>query len=213
MTEIPTYTYSDTGTTTNKNIHNDISCANTNSGYLELIIGPMYAGKSTELLRIINRYKCLNKKICVINHSFNNRYGSTGLTTHNRTTFDQCVIITKLAELDNDNNNDAISGIDVIIIEELQFFEDAFEYVTKWCDSGKIVICAGLDGDYLRNPFGDVLRLIPHADKVTKLNSLCKKCGDGTLAHFTKRIILSKETTLVGSDEMYEAVCRKHYLE
>jgi thymidine kinase len=202
----------DTGENENKNIHNYISSENTNSGYLELIIGPMYAGKSTELLRIINRYKCLNKKICVVNHSFNNRYGSTGLTTHNRTTFDQCVIIAKLAELDNDNNN-AILETDVIIIEELQFFEDAFEYVVKWCDSGKIVICAGLDGDYLRNPFGDVLRLIPHADKVTKLNSLCKKCGDGKLAHFTKRIVSSSETTLVGSDEIYEAVCRKHYLE
>lgn len=215
MTE--TYRYSDTQTIANKYIHSDINCedtsntsntSNSNSGYLELIIGPMYAGKSTELLRIINRYKCLNKKICVINHTFNNRYGSTGLTTHNRTTFEQCLIVAKLAELDNE-----ILDTDVIIIEELQFFQDAFEYVVKWCDSGKIIICAGLDGDYLRNPFGDVLRLIPHADKVTKLNSLCKKCGDGTLAHFTKRIILSVETTLVGSDETYEAVCRRHYLE
>jgi len=184
-----------------------------NPGYLELIIGPMYAGKSTELLRIINRYKCLNKKICVINHSLNNRYGSTGLTTHNKTTFDQCIIIDKLAELDE---TDVLLGTDVIIIEELQFFGDAFEYVVKWCDGGKTIICAGLDGDYLRNPFGDVLRLIPHADKITKLNSLCKKCGNGTLAHFTKRFISSSETiekTLVGSDEIYEAVCRAHYLE
>ncbi len=185
-------------------------CSLSKTGYLELIIGPMYAGKSTELLRIINRYKCLNKKICVINHSLNNRYGSTGLTTHNKASFDQCIIIEKLNEL---YNSDVLSGTDVIIIEELQFFTDAFEYVVKWSDSGKTIICAGLDGDYLRNPFGDVLRLIPHADKVTKLNSLCKKCGDGTLAHFTKRFISSSETTLVGSDEIYEAVCRAHYLE
>lgn len=143
----------------------------------------------------------------------NNRYGSTGLTTHNKTTFDQCIIIDKLAELDE---TDVLLGTDVIIIEELQFFGDAFEYVVKWCDGGKTIICAGLDGDYLRNPFGDVLRLIPHADKITKLNSLCKKCGNGTLAHFTKRFISSSETiekTLVGSDEIYEAVCRAHYLE
>jgi len=207
MTDTDIKTYSGVNNCQNNNFPNN-NCSN--SGYLELIIGPMYAGKSTELLRIINRYKCLNKKICVINHSFNNRYGSTGLTTHNKTIFEQCLIVEKLEGLDNDS---AILETDVIIIEELQFFEDAFEYVVKWCDSGKIVICAGLDGDYLRNPFGDVLRLIPHSDKVTKLNSLCKKCGDGTLAHFTKRIVSSAETTLVGSDEIYEAVCRKHYLE
>lgn len=182
---------------------------NLNGGYLELIIGPMYAGKSTELLRIINRYKCLNKTICVINHSLNNRYGSTGLTTHNKNTFEHCIIIDKLEDI----GINEIKNMDVIIIEELQFFSDAYQYVVKWCDEGKTIICAGLDGDYLRNPFGDVLRLIPHCDKVTKLNSLCKKCGNGTLAHFTKRTINNNDTLLVGSDEIYEAVCRKHYLE
>jgi thymidine kinase len=103
---------------------------------------------------------------------------------------------------------------DVIIIEELQFFTDAYESIVKWCDiNNKIVIAAGLDGDFLRNPFGDVLRLIPHAEKVTKLSALCKKCGDGTLAHFTKRITNDNQTTLVGSDDIYEAVCRKHFLK
>ena len=192
------------------NMENNINKTINENGYLELIIGPMYAGKSTELLRIINRYKCLNKSICVINHSLNNRYGSSGLTTHNKNKFEQCLITDKLSNLDNNK----IYETDVIIIEELQFFEDAYEYIVKWCDNGKTIICAGLDGDYLRNPFGDVLRLIPHADKVTKLNSLCKKCGNGNLAHFTKRTILTNsDVTLVGSDEIYEAVCRNHYLE
>lgn len=183
------------------------------TGYLELIIGPMYAGKSTELLRIINRYKCLNKKIVVINHILNNRYGSSELTTHNQEKYEKCLIMSRLASLKNDsiyNFND----IDVIIVEELQFFSDAFEVVIDWCDNHhKIVIVAGLDGDFMRNPFGDVLRLIPHADKVTKLNALCKKCGDGTLAHFTKRKTKNDELTLIGSDAIYEAVCRKHFLE
>jgi thymidine kinase len=62
-----------------------------------------------------------------------------------------------------------------------------------------------------KNPFGDVLRLIPHAEKVTKLSALCKKCGNGTEACFSKRIVNSEERELVGSDGIYEAVCRYHY--
>lgn len=178
-------------------------------GYLELIIGPMYAGKSTELIRIINRYKCLKKNIIIINHCFNNRYGSNGLTTHNKETIDNCIIVNKLSEIDNK----IINNIDVIIIEELQFFEDAYDLVTYWCDIlNKTIIGAGLDGDFMKKPFGDVLKLIPHSDKITKLCALCKKCGDGTLAHFTKRITNESEKTLVGSDDIYEAVCRKHFL-
>ena len=184
-----------------------------NSGYLHLIIGPMYAGKSTELIRIINRYKCLKKNIIIINHVFNNRYGSTGLTTHNRESVDQCIILEKLGDLQL-NYDLSFSDCDVIIIEELQFFGDAYDSIVDWCDKfNKIVVCAGLDGDFLRNPFGDVLRLIPHAEKVTKLSALCKRCGDGTPAHFSKRITQDEEKTLVGSDDVYEAVCRKHYSE
>ena len=179
------------------------------SGYLELIIGPMYAGKSTELIRIINRYKCLNKKIIVINHVLNNRYGSTSLTTHNKEKFESCILLDSLNKLDENT----LLNNDVIIIEELQFFSEAYSSIVNWCDNyNKIVIAAGLDGDYLRKPFGDVLKLIPHADKISKLSSLCKRCRDGTLAHFTKRTTNNNELTLVGSDDIYEAVCRKHYL-
>jgi thymidine kinase len=180
------------------------------SGYLELIIGPMYAGKSTELIRKINIYKCLNKKIAIINHSLNNRYGSNNITTHNKEQVNDCIIIKKLSEI----NKEILNNVDIIIIEELQFFEDAYDNIIDWCDIlGKTVIAAGLDGDFERKPFGDVLRLIPHANKIKKLNALCKKCGNGTLANFTKKIINDNKKTLVGSDGIYEAVCRKHYLE
>ena len=178
-------------------------------GYLELIIGPMYAGKSTELIRIINRYKCLNKNIISINHSLNNRYGSDGITTHNKEKVEDCISINKLKDIEDNLIDDS----DVIIIEELQFFSDAYDTIISWCDlKDKIVIAAGLDGDFMRLPFGDVLKLIPHAEKITKLNALCKRCGDGTLAHFTKRITKDSQITLVGSNDIYEAVCRKHYL-
>ena len=74
----------------------------------------------------------------------------------------------------------------------------------------KTIIVAGLDGDYKQEPFGDILKLIPHAERVKKLSALCLKCNDGTPASFTKRIISSKLQTLVGSSESYIAVCRKH---
>jgi unsaturated rhamnogalacturonyl hydrolase len=121
-----------------------------------------------------------------------------------------CAEIDKLKNIDEN----ILLNTDVIIVEELQFFEDAYENIINWCDiKGKIIICAGLDGDFLRNPFGDVLKLIPYANKVEKLSALCKKCGDGTPAHFSKRIIDDSNKKLVGSDDIYEAVCRKHFLE
>ena len=182
-------------------------------GSLELIIGPMYAGKSTELIRIINRYKCLKKNILVINHSFNNRYNSSNLTTHNKEVIENCIIISKLEEIEI-NYKTLFEEIDVIVIEELQFFEDAYFFITKWCDkNGKHLICAGLDGDFERKPFGDILKLIPHAEKIIKLTALCVKCGDGTPAIFSKRIIKNTDKTLVGSSEYYTACCRKHYNE
>lgn len=182
-------------------------------GTLELIIGPMYAGKSTELIRIINRFKCLKKSILVINHIFNNRYNSSNLTTHNNEIVENCIIVSKLEEIET-NYKDLFNNIEVIVIEELQFFGDAYKYITRWCDEyGKHLICAGLDGDFKREPFGDVLKLIPHAEKIIKLNALCVKCGDGTPAIFSKRIINNNDTTLVGSSEYYTACCRKHYNE
>jgi len=85
------------------------------NGYLELIIGPMYAGKSTELIRIINRYKCLKKNIITINHIFNDRYGTSGLSTHNKEVVYDCIILDKLKNLEKD----ILLKNDVIIIEEL----------------------------------------------------------------------------------------------
>ena len=93
--------------------------------------------------------------------ALNNRYGSDQLTTHNKEKIDHCIILDNLKDLDENLLNDT----DVIIIEELQFFSDAYETVVEWCDVyKKSVIAAGLDGDFLKNPFGSVLWLIPHAE-------------------------------------------------
>ena len=177
---------------------------------LHLIIGPMFAGKSTELIRIANRYKSIGKTILAINHSSNTRYGTDQITTHNKTSLEPCLITNKLS---NVKDTSEFSSCDIILIEELQFFEDAFENVIMWIEKhNKTIIAAGLHGDINRNMFGDVLRLLPYADTVTKVSALCKRCGDGTLAHFTKRISKDEEEVIVGGEELYESVCRKHFL-
>jgi len=180
-------------------------------GYLKLIIGPMFAGKSTELISSANRYEQIEKNVMAINHIINNRYGSTKISTHDQKTYDKCFMMSDLNDVEM-LHKDVFNKAGIIIIEELQFFENAFAYIKKWVDEDdKIVIAAGLDGDFNREPFGDVLKLIPIADEVKKLSAFCKRCGDGTPAHFTKRIVKSKSKTLVGSSDKYEAVCRKHY--
>jgi thymidine kinase len=178
------------------------------TGNLELIIGPMFSGKSTELIKIIRRYNSINKKILVINHKINNRYNSSSITTHNKDFYNDCMIFDNLSEI----NNVDLTNFDIIIIEELQFFTDAFKNITYLVDKlNKTVICAGLDGDFQRNPFGDVLKLIPHSNKITKLSALCKYCSDGSEAHFTQRRTQEVSQTVVGDNNLYEAVCRKHF--
>ncbi len=182
-------------------------------GRFELIIGPMYSGKSTELIKHANRYMSIGKNVLAINHQINNRYGSTKITTHDKKVYEDCISIEKLDEI-HKLHAEAFNNADIIIIEELQFFSDAFDFISNTVDTThKTVIAAGLSGDFKRNEFGDVLKLIPHADSLTQLSAYCLRCGDGTLANFTKRITTCDDVTLVGSTSIYEAVCRKHYLE
>jgi thymidine kinase len=201
---------------------------------LQLFIGPMYAGKSSELIRQIQRYEILKKNLLVINHTINNRYGSNTITTHNlfssksemrddggcakgvkHISYDDCIIVGSLGEIAaKEEYKKRFEEADVIVIEELQFFGDAYDNIVDWCDNhGKHVIAGGLDGDFRRQPFGDVLRLIPHAESVVKLSALCKRCCDGTPANFTMRTTADQSQTVVGSADVYEAVCRKHFLE
>ena len=181
-------------------------------GFLELIFGPMFAGKSTELIRRADNYQVINKVILAINHTINKRYGSSQITTHNNAILRGCIVVDKLEDVEKQFQK-AFMNADVILIEELQFFKDAFDTIIKWVEKdNKTVIAAGLVGDSDRKPFGDVLRLIPFADNIKKVSALCKKCGDGTLAHYTKKNTKSTRQIEVGSTDIYEAVCRKHYL-
>jgi thymidine kinase len=178
-------------------------------GRLELIIGCMYSGKTTELMRRVQMYQILKKKIVIYTHSSDNRYSASGnISTHNRTTMSAI----PHSKLTGSNHTDEYLQSEIIFIEEGQFFPDLVEFVLNAVNNdNKIVIVSGLDGDFQLNPFENIVRLIPHSEGITKLNALCKMCGDGTQASFSKRLVESKERELVGSDGIYEAVCRYHY--
>jgi len=194
-------------------------------GTLHLIIGPMFAGKSTELLRRINRQRSIGKDVLVVNHGLNCRYGSTSVTTHDAGRHENCTIVRRLCELrpetapqETDSSAAATSGVyaeaDTVFIEELQFFPDALTEVLRMVEvDGKNVVAAGLSADYQRQPFGDVLALVPHADHVEHLRGLCSRCRDGSPGMFTLRTTADETQTVVGGADAYEVVCRRHYAE
>ncbi len=182
-----------------------------NSGSINLIIGCMFSGKSTETIRLIRRYNNIKgKKILVINNAMDNRYGESVISSHDKVQLD-CISLSNLSDI---KNKEEYLSADVIFIEEGQFFKDLFDFVTNAADNDKKnVFVTGLDGDYKRDTFGDICRLIPHAENVTKLKALCAKCQDGTLATFTKRIVKNEKVELIGNENIYLPVCRYHYLE
>lgn len=183
---------------------------------LHLILGPMFAGKSTELIRQFNLHKFMGRQILVVNHSWNQRYNSSSVTTHDSSCIEHDHVITTecLRDIYSYPN---IEHFDVILIEELQFFKDAFDVITNLVETHqKTIIASGLNGSAERVPMGDVSVLIPFADTTIVLHALCKKCRDGTPGIFSSRKKeRSDESTDVdvGADDKYEALCRKHFLE
>jgi thymidine kinase len=181
---------------------NTIITMNKNSGYIQLILGPMYAGKTNELIKIANRYQIIGKNIIAINHKKNIKYGSNKIASHDKKVLENNINVEYLRDI-MDNYYDKLLKADIILIEELHFFEDAFEYITKWADNyHKHIIAVGLDGDNERNIYPQIEKLIPHAENVIKLTSLCKLSNKPIDAPFTKKI----------EDNKYICVSREKYL-
>jgi len=177
---------------------------------LDLVIGPMWAGKSSHVLSRIRRYKAIGWNVLVITHSNDTRYGEEIISNHDHDTL-SAMAVDELMKL---KESLEYSKAQLIVIEEAQFFKDLFTFVTLAVDiDGKHILCSGLDGDSERRPFGDLLRLIPFCDNVEKIKSLCIECKDGTPALFSHRLDLCKEQIAVGAMDNYLPLCRKHYVE
>ena len=193
------------------------------SAYLEIILGGMYAGKSSRLVEIYKQCKFCDISVAVINHSIDNRYDEEMLSTHDHIKI-PCIKTERLFDVWTDNidmetnvekvprikDKFKVASSSVILINEGQFFPDLEEFVKILLSHDKKIYICGLDGDFERKKFGQILDLIPLCDKVTKLTSLCSICKNGTPGIFSKRITSEKEQTVVGSDN-YIPVCRKCY--
>ena len=193
------------------------------SAYLEIILGSMYSGKTSRLVEIYKQCKFCNISVVVINHSIDTRYDDELLSTHDKIKI-PCIKTEKLFDIyPYDLNLEKgvqnipritdkfkIVACEVILINEGQFFPDLEEFVKILLTNDKKVYVCGLDGDFERKKFGQILNLIPLCVKVTKLTSLCSVCKNGAPGIFSKRITLETEQTVVGSDN-YIPVCRKCY--
>jgi len=194
------------------------------SGYLEIIIGSMYSGKTSKLVEIYRQCKISNISVAVINHSLDNRYHDELMSTHDKIKI-PCIKTEQLMDLwtDNINLDDhdiqniprikdkiKIRNSNVILINESQFYHDLVEFVKLLLLYDKKVYVSGLDGDFKREKFGQILDLIPLCDNVIKLTSLCSLCENGTKGIFTLRLTKETEQTVVGSDN-YIPVCRNCY--
>ena len=178
-------------------------------GRLELIIGNMFSGKSSELIRRINRERSINKKILIINYSGDNRYSRDSISTHDLTKL-KCLKLEKLLDLPEQN----IQQYDSFFIDEAQFFGDLYSFCNIAVEKyNKHVVVSGLDGDSNRKPFGDIIKLIPICDTVDKLTAYCNKCNNGTLAPFSKKFSKTNESVIdIGGNDKYIPVCRYHYI-
>jgi thymidine kinase len=176
-----------------------------NKGFLHVISGSMFSGKTTELIRICKQYQSIDKKILSVNYCNDRRYDAIGnICSHNQEVFKTILSLANLQEILVQPN---LAEFDVIMIDEVQFLKNAFQTIKILVEEmGKIVITSGLDGDYLQQPFGDVCHLITFADKFTKLNAVCKLTKED--ASFSKRIIASESKEFIGADDAYVAASR-----
>jgi thymidine kinase len=176
------------------------------SGYLEVILGPMFSGKTTYLIDTYNECIKNENNVLVINYSEDIRYGDKMLSSH-----DQIMIPCQFSKnIYSVINSVIIDSYDVVLINEGQFFCDLYESVIYLVEKlNKRVYICGLDGDFKRQKFGTILDLVPLCDKITKLRSKCNFCNKPAL--FSYRITREKEQVVIGVNN-YVPLCRSCYV-
>tara|TARA_B110000438_G_scaffold107661_1_gene105793 strand:- start:299 stop:844 length:546 start_codon:yes stop_codon:yes gene_type:complete len=170
-------------------------------GVIEVICGPMFSGKTEELLRRLKRSIIAKNKVAVFKPKIDNRYSDEFVVSHNNNSIKSITIdhSKEILELSTD--------ISIIGIDEIQFFDtDIIKICIELANEGKRIIVSGLDKDFQGRPFGIMPNLMCEAELVTKLTAICNQCGD--YAAFTKRISDSKDQVLLGETDIYEANCR-----
>ena len=173
---------------------------------LSIIMGNMFSGKTSELIRRLKRLKVIGKNILVINSSKDTRSPDEVLKTHDNVKFN-CY---KVYDLFDIMDTVEFDDTDIIAVDEAHFFPRLKKFVEYCLLSEKSIILAGLDADSFQRKFGELIDCIPLACEVTKLSALCMCCNDGTPGPFTKRTVDDMRLELIGGSDMYAAVCQKH---
>ena len=173
-------------------------------GWIEVICGSMFSGKTEELIRRLKRVKIANLKVEIFKPAIDVRYDEIKIVSHDTNAIPSTPI---------DNSQKILlmaHDVEVIGIDEAQFFDDQLPGV---CDElalrGIRVIVAGLDMDYLGNPFGPMPQILAKADYVTKLHAICMQCGN--IANYSYRKVASDEQVMLGAKDVYEPRCRVCY--
>jgi len=175
------------------------------NGSLEIILGPMFSGKTTRLIELYQNFMTNNVNVVAINYARDTRYHDTMLSTHDKQLI-PCVQCMNLSEIIGTN---IVDNNSVILINEGQFFQDIYDVTLLLIEkyNKKVIIC-GLDGDFKRIKFGKLLDLLPFCDKVTKLHAICE-CGFPAI--FSHRVTNETEQVIIGSSN-YKPLCRTCYI-
>ncbi len=173
----------------------------TKKGWIEVIVGSMFSGKTEELIRRLKRAKLANQKVNIFKHALDNRYSTDEVVSHDDNSIGSKSVSSAKEILAH------VSGIDVVGVDECQFFaEDLIEICNYIANSGVRIIVAGLDMDYQGKPFGFIPNLMAVADYVTKLHAVCVKCGNPAI--YSHRKIDKDGLVLLGAYNEYEPLCR-----
>ena len=173
-----------------------------NQGWIEVIVGSMFSGKSEELIRRLRRAQIARQKVQIFKPSLDTRYGDDAIVSHSEMRIPSRTVANSRALLELVSEDTEVVGID-----EGQFFDQELPaVVNELANRGKRVIVAGLDQDYLGKPFEPMPQLLAIAEYITKTLAICMVCGNP--ANHTQRLVASRDRVLLGADGMYEARCR-----
>jgi thymidine kinase len=181
-------------------------------GWVEVICGSMFSGKSEELIRRVRRAQFAKQNIAVFKPKIDNRYSDESVVSHNGAS-----VIAKPINFSTEIFQHLNRDVDVVAIDEVQFFDSGIvDVIQQLANSGYRVITAGLDQDFRGEPFGEMPAIMAIAETVTKLQAVCTVCGSP--ASRTQRLINGEPASyddpviLVGASEAYEARCRHHHV-
>ena len=177
-----------------------------NSGWIEVICGPMFSGKTEELIRRLVRAQIAKQRVAIFKPMSDDRYAEDYIVSHNQRKIKSIQVSNTKTILEHDDS------ADVFGIDEAQFFDDSIVNVCQnLAQKGKRIVIAGLEKDFLANGFGPMPQLLIDAEYITKVNAICMVCGDP--ANFSYRISSEKKQVVLGETNKYEARCRKCFNE